>query len=349
MEQKNLQGITIFRFVAAFYVFIFHLNLRFPIEFPNILNKFIGNGAAGMTFFFVLSGFVMAWSSKSGIRKHYFKARFLRIYPAYLLMGAISLPLILDIELYKIPPSLILFTTGMQSFIPSSFSLWNFGGSWSVSTELFFYMVFPFLYPIIKKHPIASLVLSYTISSLIVPFAYIIGGDSAFPYYYVSPVHRLPEFVAGVSIGVLYSAGRLKINSAMIKISLSILSLLLLLFVSTFHNSGYMNCNFSTVLATIIFVLVMANTNIKSSLLTSPLIYLGKISYSFYLMQIPLLMYVEKNKHYLDIFSSSHMWVILGVINIAFAAISFHLVEERFSIKKPKLDAVGNGNIRIFK
>lgn len=345
MEQKNLQGITIFRFVAAFYVFIFHLNLRFPIEFPNILNKFIGNGAAGMTFFFVLSGFVMAWSSKSGIREHYFKARFLRIYPAYLLMGAISLPLILDIELYKIPPSIILFTTGMQSFIPSSFNLWNFGGSWSVSTELFFYMVFPFLYPIIKKHPVVSLALSYIISSLIVPFAYIIGGDSAFPYYYVSPMHRLPEFVAGVSVGVLYSTGRLRINSAIIKISLSIVSILLLMFVSTFHNSGYMNCNFSTVLATMILILVMANTRVNNGVLTTPLIYLGKISYSFYLMQIPLLMYVEKNKYSLDMFSSSHMWIILGVINVALAALSFHLVEERFSLKKPKLDAMNNGDI----
>ena len=345
MEQKNLQGITIFRFVAAFYVFIFHLNLRFPIEFPSILNKFIGNGAAGMTFFFVLSGFVMAWSSKSGIRANYFKARFLRIYPAYLLMGAISLPLILDIELYKIPPSIILFTTGMQSFIPSSFSLWNFGGSWSVSTELFFYMVFPFLYPIIKKHPVASLALSYIISSLIVPFAYIIGGDSAFPYYYVSPMHRLPEFAAGVSVGVLYSAGRLKISSGIIKISLSIVSILLLTFVSTFHNSGYMNCNFSTVLATMILILVMANTRVNNGFLTTPLIYLGKISYSFYLMQIPLLMYVEKNKNSLDMFSSSHMWIILGVINVALAALSFHLVEERFSLKKPKLDAMNNGDI----
>lgn len=348
MDRKNLQGITIFRFVAAFYVFIFHLNLRFPVEFPNILTKFISNGAAGMTFFFVLSGFVMAWSSKSGLRKHYFKARFFRIYPAYFLMGVISLPLILDIQLYKIPPSIILFVSGMQSFIPSSFNFWNFGGSWSVSTELFFYMVFPFLYPVIKKYPVSSLTLSYVISSLIVPFAYIIGGDSAFPYYYVSPIHRLPEFVAGVSIGVLYSNGRLTFDSVMIKLTLSITSILLLLFVSTFHNSGYMNCNFSTVLATMILILVMANTNVKNGLLTSPLIYLGKISYSFYLMQIPLLMYVEKNKYYFDMFSNYHMWLLLGVVNIALASLSFHFVEERFSLKKSKLDIVSDGNIRTY-
>ena len=57
----------------------------------------------------------------------------------------------------------------------------------------------------------------------------ILTNSAAFPRYYVSPIHRLPEFVAGVAIGCIFSRGfRItKLNN-----TLFILSIASLFFIS---------------------------------------------------------------------------------------------------------------------
>ncbi|MFU0866386.1 acyltransferase family protein [Kluyvera ascorbata] len=342
MKSKTLNGVTIFRFIAAFYVFIFHLNMRFHVDAPPWLLKVINNGAIGMTFFFVLSGFVMAWSSKNGIRNNYFKSRILRIYPAYFFMGIISLPILLDLNYQKITSALILFISGTQSLIPASFNIWNFSGSWSVSTEMFFYVTFPLLYPLIKKHPIHYLVVAYLISSFMIPIAYFIDGSPSFPYYYVSPLHRLPEFVVGVSVGVLFSEGRINIKSTTAKAIISVASIMLLTLISTRHNIGYMNSNFSTVMATALLLVVMASLSIKNEGVYIPFIYLGKISYSFYLMQIPIFLYIDKYKYLFEGYNSLYMWILIGVVNLLISSFVYHFVEARFSMKNKESSVISN-------
>ena len=119
MNTKNeIHGLTTFRFIAAFYVFIFHCNLRFKVDAPEIVSNFIHNGAIGMTFFFVLSGFVMSWSSRDGIKDNYLRSRLARIYAAYLFMGLVSLPFILDYNAINIPVYIGVFLTMPQSFLP---------------------------------------------------------------------------------------------------------------------------------------------------------------------------------------------------------------------------------------
>ncbi|HFT5251501.1 TPA: acyltransferase family protein, partial [Escherichia coli] len=145
--RNDLHGLTIFRFVTAFYVFLFHCNLRYKADISDWLQSVINNGAIGMSFFFVLSGFVMAWASRNGIKENYYRSRIARIFPAYLAMGLITAPFLFEYNITQITTYVLLFLTTAQSWFPDSFSQWNFGGSWSVSTEMFFYLVFPFLLP----------------------------------------------------------------------------------------------------------------------------------------------------------------------------------------------------------
>ena len=56
---RDIPALTGLRFVAAFYVFLFHIHIRMPLTENTFLAGIIGQGAIGMTIFFVLSGFIL--------------------------------------------------------------------------------------------------------------------------------------------------------------------------------------------------------------------------------------------------------------------------------------------------
>jgi acetyltransferase-like isoleucine patch superfamily enzyme len=59
-EIKQLTGL---RFIAAFYVFMFHMVIRGVLpHFPGSIKSILGQGALGVNVFFVLSGFLLAYS-----------------------------------------------------------------------------------------------------------------------------------------------------------------------------------------------------------------------------------------------------------------------------------------------
>lgn len=68
---RRLDALTGLRFYAALLVFAFHISLsRFYIGNPDIVEplQFIlkNGGWFGVTFFFILSGFVLMWSARAG-------------------------------------------------------------------------------------------------------------------------------------------------------------------------------------------------------------------------------------------------------------------------------------------
>jgi peptidoglycan/LPS O-acetylase OafA/YrhL len=80
------------RFFAAFYVVLFHVLpwLRQKYALPGSLQTFLGNGYLAVNLFFILSGFILAYTYDGQIegktnRLHFWEARFARIYPVYFL------------------------------------------------------------------------------------------------------------------------------------------------------------------------------------------------------------------------------------------------------------------------
>lgn len=336
----QLHGLTIFRFVAAFYVFLFHCNIRYGIDFRDYVGiyyndyilRLIKNGAAGMTFFFVLSGFVMAYASRKGIREDYFKARIARIYPAYLVLGVITLPYIFMYDAKTIMANIFMFITSTQSWFTGSFTLWNFSGSWSVSTEMFFYLSFPLLFPLVNKSPYFSLCVALLISSLIIPVSDIINKNITFPVWhlYISPIHRIPEFIAGVALGCMYNRGFRIIN---FRLSFLIISLFALAVLAPNNNEGYIRNNVIIVPATCYLVYYFATANIKGGWASKPFIYLGKLSYSLYLMQIPIMLYIVRYMSFMDSYPAIVKWAILFLMNVVMASLCYHFVEDNKRIK----------------
>ncbi|MGG5218649.1 acyltransferase family protein [Rahnella variigena] len=210
---------------------------------------------------------------------------------------------------------------------------------------MFFYITFPLLFLTIKRNPLISLAASLIISSLIIPISIVFSGYSAFPQYYISPIHRLPEFISGVALGCLYSSGfRIK----RFKVSLLLISVIAIVFLSPYNNDGWTKNNYVTLPSTCIIVYLLACFNIKKGIFTSPLIFLGKISYSFYLMQLPIVLFTVKYHYMFEWAPVWGVWILLGLINLAMSVICYYMVEKntfisrvlisksKTSIKKPQ-------------
>ncbi len=90
---SNLPRLTGLRAFAALAVFGFHVSSRWGVF--HIPLAYLGY--TGVAMFFVLSGFVLAWSTKPGTRaRTFYRRRFARIYPAHLvvLLAAAVVPVV---------------------------------------------------------------------------------------------------------------------------------------------------------------------------------------------------------------------------------------------------------------
>lgn len=332
MEQtkKELHGVTILRFVAAFYIFIFHIKMRIPFDFGPTLNQSLTNGSIGMTIFFVLSGFILSYNYYGAEQKDYFKKRIARIYPAYIACGILTLPFLY--MTYKDAASTItivtLFLFALQAWSYQSFFIWNFSGTWSISVEMFFYALFPLLCKTINKDNLLKIMaLSYLATALIVPVSLVLSESFTFAVYYATPIYRLPEFIFGMCSGILFKQGK-KLN-----VHVALIALLLLCFASTLKNINSMQINYLTVPAIAIILIYLAGKPISKTIFSSPFIYLGNISYSFYLMQLPILYYLDTYK---DSFLRSGgliSWLYLFILNVLMASICYKFIESNSKIR----------------
>jgi peptidoglycan/LPS O-acetylase OafA/YrhL len=93
----HLEALTVFRFFAALWAVLFHLQMRVPLGWPELVGHLMTNGVYAMSFFFVLSGTVLAYgygdlaSRPHGVSRFYV-ARLARLYPVYILGYACALP-----------------------------------------------------------------------------------------------------------------------------------------------------------------------------------------------------------------------------------------------------------------
>jgi peptidoglycan/LPS O-acetylase OafA/YrhL len=143
-ESIRLNSLTGLRFLAALVVVLQHATRHFA-QVP-VLSELFDQGAVGVTFFFILSGFVLTWSHKPVRSKwNFYRNRFARVYPLHLLTLLLSIPLVLAAQEFSWT-SLVATVLLLQAWSPDRMVQFAMNGpSWSLSCEAFFYAVFPFL------------------------------------------------------------------------------------------------------------------------------------------------------------------------------------------------------------
>ncbi len=156
----QLRPLTSIRFLFALLVVVFHgqdtLKQGGFDNWPVVVRAVISHGYIGVSFFFVLSGFILAYAYRrklndgGGGSVDFWCARFARIYPAYLAAFIVFLPIAVYSTLISndFPAAYItalLQITLLQSWIPYAALQWN-GPAWSLSVEALFYAMFPLLF-----------------------------------------------------------------------------------------------------------------------------------------------------------------------------------------------------------
>ncbi|MFC9773194.1 MULTISPECIES: acyltransferase family protein [unclassified Pseudarthrobacter] len=208
---RRLASLTGLRFFAALAVVMYHLHLYVP-PLADSLSVF-GYGFTGVSFFFVLSGFVLAWSQRQhGSARSFYWHRIARIWPLHLLttgLAVFTAPLPASPEFtWWAAPFVVSLT---QSWIPASPFLGAFNGvSWSLSCEIFFYLAFPLLCQRLITPSLAAramIVVPAAMLALPIGLAPLSSMAAADFLLGTMPLYRLGEFVLGMSVANLLKEG----------------------------------------------------------------------------------------------------------------------------------------------
>lgn len=186
------------RGIFAIFIFLHH----FTIEGKGL---FEAGGACGVTFFFILSGFVMCAGyerkeirSELKFRKYYLR-RIVRVYPLHILC-LVSF-LLINIfgltrnQIFILLPNLLL----LQSWVP--INLIYFSGnavSWCLCDLMYFYALFPLLINWIRNSPKFFYTTFLTILILYIFLIPLIPQRFQHALIYINPLFRLIDFILGI-------------------------------------------------------------------------------------------------------------------------------------------------------
>ncbi|MFK3982418.1 acyltransferase family protein [Micromonospora sp. NPDC050397] len=311
-ERSNLPSLTGLRFVAALLVFFAHafllnnpLNLAVPINpyadegLANGLAKvFAPAGFVGVSFFFVLSGFVLAWSSRPGERVQAFlRRRLLKIFPNHLVAWALVMVLFAAAytPLHAWLPNLFL----VHSWIPlddtnSSVNV----PAWSLCSELLFYLMFPFIIrPLMRIREsrlwwwaggaVAAIAVVAVIARYVIPegthFVLAPLPLTQMWFAYLFPPSRMFEFILGILLARIVLAGRWPRIGVIPVLLLAVAGYTAVIFVPAPFNFVLVMV---VPIAAIIGTAATADIRGSRSVLRTPLmVWLGTVSFGFYIIQ----------------------------------------------------------------
>ncbi|MDX2105358.1 MAG: acyltransferase [Candidatus Melainabacteria bacterium] len=229
----KLDSLTSLRFFAALWVVLFHARDQFNCLWELSRNIVFSQA---VTFFFVLSGFILAYVYPEMLSKQekwsYLLKRFGRIWPLHALcLVAIVLFLPLGVQLepksLQYPYPLMFFTNLflVQSWILGPQFYFSFNPpAWSLSNEIFFYGILPLLLVPLNKKVISIQLIPLLVCLLIVlslcNFANALDlpmtstdSISLEALLGVNPMVRVFDFCLGASLAFLFKNFSEKINS----------------------------------------------------------------------------------------------------------------------------------------
>jgi peptidoglycan/LPS O-acetylase OafA/YrhL len=309
-------------------VVVFHVKRPYLADAPPAIWEIAAHGYVGVSLFFVLSGFILTYTYldpltglRAGLRAFWI-ARFARIYPVYLLSLLVAFRFFLDNpergnEL-KTVVALVAVPLLLQAWWPPLEFLWNTPG-WTLSAEAFFYLLFPFVAPLLIKLGTAWIMVGIVACwglALLPPLIYLslglqptdhqpllFGGLLNQPGLHFwstvlasNPLLRLPEFLIGILVGIVFlrlpststsrTAHFTRLNRLAALLAVGAIPLCLMALKAV--PPELCNVLLVPLFALAIFSLAAGRDGLSWLLSRSWMVLLGEASYAMYLLHLPI-------------------------------------------------------------
>lgn len=351
------------RGVAALLVLVFH-----AIASTEVVNRYLGtdargvpiaenaaeliaaNGFTGVALFFVISGFIFTWGALQADKfdlKGFFINRVLRIYPLYILLMMTALFLnygqvtILHVVQY-------LAGFGNLSAAMTQFDV----VLWTISVELQFYLIFPFLLLLLKKQGVKYLFGLIAVMAMLRLVARGTGMDLHNPVYWTL-FGRLDQFLIGMILawwvhkqGWLsgaVSSVRHRVPTLNLVAGLICTSSIFLALTRFYHEKGWKSGNSSLLIAwpsieagmwAVIGIFYVAIARRVPARVLRPLQYVGMISFSLYLLHYPILKAIYRSGLVINLPDHAFLsglattGLVLLPLSVAAATLTFYIIEK---------------------
>lgn len=209
-QSKRIEQLTFPRFISAFIIMVAHTKPSWFVD-DSWFNPLF-HGFFAVTFFFVLSGFVLGLSyndkfeeNKTEDLKKYLILRVARIYPIYAL--AILASMAVNYHYYDKSYSIgtvFLNLSLLQAWFRSEYISFP---AWSLSCEAFFYIIFPFVMIYVRRLSYINVVKKslyvwvFSLAAITLLVVAVFPGDL---FWHTHPLVNVPSFLLGVGTSVIY-------------------------------------------------------------------------------------------------------------------------------------------------
>jgi peptidoglycan/LPS O-acetylase OafA/YrhL len=192
----HFSGLNALRFFAAYFVVLHHgETIRHKFGLPNFEGySFFQNGALAVSFFFVLSGFLITYlllteierTGDISLRKFYIR-RVLRIFPLYYLLvfiGLIIIPVLLhfinypNTQPYDTATGGVLFLFFLSFVVNSAFGSHFLEPLWSIGVEEYFYIIWAPLFKKFKKRPLSIIIVLIAFKTVLILFFHFFPSEN---------------------------------------------------------------------------------------------------------------------------------------------------------------------------
>lgn len=360
MESKKLTNrvdikpLTSLRFFAAAGVLYGHFGYAY------------NTAGLGVCFFFMLSGFILTHSYYNKFKfidvrsiKSLWISRAARIYPLHLATLLMAIPLILKEGGNITFSSFIENAALLQSWYPNKVQAFSYNSvSWTLSNELFFYLSLPFILISLARlkmqsrtiMPILLLIACMVFTAKLMCIFRPIPHSEPYSWRWwlilVSPYINFLTFISGMFLSFIYhrvEKSDLKLSRAKFTaIELLVIPFFVLYFLCTFRSLMFSSVFFmyGLPIAIVIMVFSLQKGLVSKALSSKPLVYLGEISFSLYMIHQIVIRVIEDYvgnvvgpaNNYRDVM----IQISTSILIIALSSLTYHLIENpaRKSIRR---------------